>query len=201
MVFMGSIEGKKGRYGFFSDVAYVDLGNTKTNTRNFTLGHNALPAGLSADLSLDIKATAWTTAGTYALVAKPEYSLDMLAGARMLNIRPTLGWTLNGNVNNAPIPPRTGTEASDKTNWDAVIGVKGRANFGSERKWFVPYYLDIGAGNSQRTWQTSAGLGYQFGWGSVTATWRYMDYQFKSSTSGVQSLTLNGPAIAASWQW
>ena len=200
MVFMGTIEGRKGRYGFYSDVAYIDLGNTKTNTRDFTLGQRPLPAGLTADLSLDLKATAWTTAGTYALVAKPEYALDLLAGARMLNIRPTLGWAFNGSIAGVALPGRSGTEAIDKTNWDAVIGVKGRANFGAERKWFLPYYLDIGAGNSQSTWQTSVGLGYQFGWGSVSANWRYLDYQFKSDST-VQSLTLNGPAVAATWQW
>ena len=200
MTFMGTIEGKKGMYGFFSDVAYVDLGGSKSGVRNFSLGHGGLPANLNAELSLDLKATVWTTAGTYALVSKPEYTLDLLAGARMLNMKQTLGWTFSGNLNATPIPGRTGTDAIDKTNWDAVIGVKGRANVGSDRKWFVPYYLDVGTGNSELTWQTSVGLGYQFGWGGVTASWRYMDYQFKSG-SAVQSLTLNGPAIAATWQW
>ena len=200
MTFMGNIEGRKGAYGFFSDVAYVNLGNSKTNSRDFTLGHSGLPVDLNADLSLDLKATAWTTAGTYALVSKPEYALDLLAGARMLNIKPTLGWTFTGNIGATPIPGRTGTNVIEKTNWDAVIGVKGRANIGNDRKWFVPYYLDLGAGNSELTWQTSAGLGYQFGWGSMTASWRYLDYQFKSD-SAVRSLTLNGPALAATWQW
>jgi len=200
MVFMGTIEGKKGAYGFFSDVAYIDLGNSKTNTRDFSLGQHELPAGLSANLQYDLKATAWTTAATYALVAKPDYSLDLLAGARMLNIKPSLSWQFGGNIAGTPLPGVSGSEAHDKTNWDAMIGLKGRATIGAERKWFVPYYLDVGTGNSDLTWQTSIGLGYQFGWGSVTASWRYLDYEFKSD-SVVQSLTLNGPAIAATWQW
>ena len=201
MVFMGTIEGKKGRYGFYSDVAYIDLGGSKSGTRDFSLGHAGLPVGLTADLSLDLKATAWTLAGSYALVSKPDYTLDLLAGARMLNIRPSLSWAFGGTYpNGTPLPGVTGSEAQDKTNWDAVIGVKGRANIGSEHKWFVPYYLDVGTGNSDLTWQTSVGLGYKFGWGSLTANWRYLDYDFKSG-SAVQSLTLNGPAIAATWQW
>ena len=37
----------------------------------------------------------------------------------------------------------------------------------------MPYYVDVGTGQSQLTWQVNAGLGYQFDWGSVLATWRW----------------------------
>jgi hypothetical protein len=36
-------------------------------------------------------------------------------------------------------------------NWDAIVGLKGRATFGEEHRWFVPYYLDVGTGESSLT--------------------------------------------------
>ena len=200
MAFMGNIGAKKGKYGFFTDVAYVDLGASKSGVRDFTLGHGLLPVGLSADLSYDIKATAWTTAGTYTLVASPDHTMDLLGGVRMLDMSQTLGWTFNGNAGATPLPGRTGSDSPSKTNWDGIIGVKGRINLDAGKKWFLPYYLDVGTGNSDLTVQTYAGVGYHFGWGSVTGVWRYMDYNFKSGNFA-KDLTLNGPAIAATWYW
>jgi hypothetical protein len=30
--------------------------------------------------------------------------------------------------------------------------------FGDKREWFVPYYADVGTGQSERTWQLYGGL-------------------------------------------
>jgi hypothetical protein len=76
----------------------------------------------------------------------------------------------------------------------------GRARFGSELAWFVPYYVDIGTGNSKLTWQAIAGLGYSFGWGDVVTVWRYLDYDFDSGEAA-QSLTFNGVAIGLSFRF
>ncbi len=53
---------------------------------------------------------------------------------------------------------------------------------GDERKWFVPFYVDVGTGQSKLTWQINAGVGYQFDWGALVASWRYLDYSFKSDS-------------------
>ena len=44
-----------------------------------------------------------------------------------------------------------------------------------------------GRRQSQFTWQGIAGVGYQFGWGSVIAAWRYLDYDFKSGQGGAEA--------------
>ena len=72
--------------------------------------------------------------------------------------------------------------------------------FGESRKWFVPYYVDIGTGESNLTWQAMGGIGYSFGWGDVVAAWRYIDYDMKSGKK-IESMTFNGPAIAAVFHW
>jgi hypothetical protein len=198
--FMGTFEGRKGQWGFWTDLVYADFGATKSAFRDFDVGEVGLPVGVSADLGLDVKSWIWTAAGSYRLVSTPEYSSDLLAGARLMDMRQTLGWTFNGDIAGLPLPGRTGAAEVRLNNWDAVVGVKGRASFGADRRWYVPYYLDVGAGQSKLTWQAIGGLGYEFNWGSVLATWRYLSYDLKSG-SPIQSLYLSGPTLGVSFRW
>ena len=95
---------------------------------------------------------------------------------------------------------RIGSRTVTEQNWDAVVGVKGRIGIGANREWFVPYYLDIGTGDSDLTWQGVVGIGYAFPWGEVIATWRYLDYNFKSSAK-VDDLKMNGPLLGVALHW
>lgn len=45
-----------------------------------------------------------------------------------------------------------------------------------------------------------AGIGYSFGWGDLVAAWRYPDYDMKSG-SNIESMTFNGPTMAAVIHW
>ena len=95
---------------------------------------------------------------------------------------------------------RTGTSEIKGTKTDGIVGVKGRFNFGENREWFVPYYLDVGTGQTDLTWQAVGGLGYAFNWGEVFAVWRYLDYNFKSS-SRIEDVNFNGPALGVAFRW
>jgi hypothetical protein len=198
--FMGSLEGRNGQRGFWTDVVYADFGASKSAFRDFSVGSAGLPVGVSADLGLDLKSRIWTTVGSYNLVAKPEYASDLAAGMRLLDMKQRLNWSFNGDISGLPLPGRSGSAESSINNWDAVVGVKGRAKFGADRKWFVPYCLDVGTGQSKFTWQAITGVGYDFNWGSVLATWRYTSYDLKSS-SAIQSVYLSGPTIGVAFRW
>lgn len=200
MAFMGSLEARKGAWGGFTDVLYVDLGNSKSGFRDMTIGGSQIPADASANVNFDLKSTVWTLAGTYRPVADVRQPLDVFAGARMLDVRQTLGWQLAGNVGSVALPGRAGSREAKLQNWDAIVGVKGRLTLGAERKWFVPYYVDVGAGESQLTWQAMTGIGYSFGWGDVVGAWRYLDYKMKSG-GAIDSLNLSGPTLAAVFHW
>jgi hypothetical protein len=199
MTFMGNLAVTNGHWGLWTDLVYADFGHSKQNFREFSIGGQPLPGGVDANMVLDLKSWIWTTLGTYRFASTPEYTADALAGVRMLDMQQTLSWSLNGNIRPLPIS-RTGTSQLDLNNWDAVIGVKGVASFGDERKWFVPYYLDIGAGESKFTWQANLGIGYKFGWGALVASWRYLDYEMKSDQA-IQSLSMNGPLVGAVFQF
>jgi len=198
--FMGTLGARKGKWGLWTDLVYTDFNASKQSSRDFTIGRLALPAGVDADLDLDIKVSLWTLAGTYELSATPEYTLDLLAGVRLLDARQTLTWSLNGDISGLALPGRTGSGEAAADNWDAIIGVKGQAYVGPARKWFIPYHFDIGTGESDFAWQVNAGIGYRFEWGSVVASWRYLDYDMKSGEQ-IQSLDLSGPLIGVAFRW
>ena len=197
---MGSFEARRGPWGGFTDIVYVNFGNNKAGTRDLSVGGVPLPADVSANVDLDLKGFAWTIAGMYRVVPDPVSPVDVFAGARLLDIKETLAWQLSGNLGTIPLPGRGGNQEVDATNWDAIVGVKGRFGLGSDRKWFVPYYLDVGTGESEFTWQAWAGIGYSFGLVEVVGSWRYLDYHMKSGKA-IESLSFNGPAVSVVFRW
>jgi hypothetical protein len=82
---------------------------------------------------------------------------DLLGGARLLKMKPTLGYSITGDLGPIVLPGRNGSKQVNESIWDGIIGVKGRYAFGDDNKWFVPFYLDVGTGQSQLTWQISGG--------------------------------------------
>lgn len=88
--------------------------------------------------------------------------MNIVAGTRMLNLEEDLTWKFNGDISGLPIAERTGSSHAKDTQWDAIVGVKGKFTFGADRQWYVPCYLDVGTGESALTWQAMTGLGHSF---------------------------------------
>ena len=201
MTFQGALDAHNGRWGMFTDVVYVDVGGIKTHSHDFSIGNVGIPVTATADLNLDIKALVWTLAGEYRIASDAAWTVDALAGARMLQMKPTLGYSITGDIGPIVLPGgRSGSKQVDESLWDGIVGFKGRYAFGDDRKWFAPFYFDIGTGQSQLTWQVSGGVGYNFDWGSAFATWRYLDYNFKSGEP-LADTTFNGPMLGVAFRW
>jgi len=199
-LFMGSFEASNGAWGFATDLVYVHFGNSKSNTREFSIGNAGVPVGTTANLDWNLRASAWTIAGTYRVASEPSISVDVLGGARLLDLRQNLTWDISGSLGALPPSSRTGAAEANQNLWDAIVGVKGRYRFGGDRRWVAPFYADVGAGESAGTTQLAAGLGYGFGWGEVNAMWRYLHYRFKSG-SIASDVTLNGPQVGVVVRW
>lgn len=197
--FMGAIDARKGPWDFFTDVLYMDVSGSKSQTRELSIGGMPIPVGITADANLKITSTLWTLAGGYRFIATPQWTLDVFGGARDLVLSETLGYTLSADVGPLAGPLRQGSSSIHVNNWDGILGAKGRFMFGDRREWFVPYYVDVGTGESKYTWQTYAGLGYGFSWGELVGVWRYIDYHFSASSN--PTLKLNGPAIGVAFHW
>jgi hypothetical protein len=200
MAFMGALEARKGPWGVATDVIYLDLGTTKKATRDFGIGHADIPATVNADLKLGLTGWLWTLAGSYEFVRQDNFSMSVLAGARMLDLKEDLHWTFNGDISSLPPIEQSGSRSAKDTQWDAIVGLKGRATFGAERNWYVPYYVDVGTGDSSLTWQGMLGLGYSFESVDVMGVWRYLDYDLGDNTP-IRSISFNGPALAVTFRF
>lgn len=197
---MGALDGRHGRWGLATDVIYLDLGASTKRTRDFGIGDVDIPATVDANLRLDVTGWLWTLQGSYSVVDRDNFSINALAGARMLDLEQTLGWTFNGDISSLPLPGRAGSDRAKADQWDAIIGAKGRGTIGAGNNWYVPYYVDIGTGESDLTWQVMVGLGYRFNTIDVTGVWRYLDYDLGHSTS-IQSIDFNGPALGVTFRF
>lgn len=196
--FMGAFEARKGPWGVFTDLIYVHASGSQSATRSLSIGGVSIPAGVTADAHLDVKSTIWTLAGEYRVVSAPQATLDLLIGTRALYLDQHLSWQFSSDVGPFVGPGRQGASEVNPNNWDGIVGAKGRLIFGDGHTWFMPYYLDVGTGASQLTWQGYGGVGYAFSWGEILGVWRYLDYHFSSHSS---TIAFNGPAIGVDFRW
>ena len=64
----------------------------------------------------------------------------------------------------------------------------------------MPFYLDVGTGQTELTWQGVAGIGYSFRWGDVVGVYRYLAWNGKSGKP-LQDLNLGGPMVGVELHW
>lgn len=91
---------------------------------------------------------------------------------------------------------RAGSASMDQSVWDGIIGARGRLAL--DDRWFVPYYVDFGAGDSNWTSQAMVGLGYGFRWGDVTLAVRSLSYEFDENDV---DLRMTRPALGVAFRW
>jgi hypothetical protein len=183
-VFMGTFEAKKGKWGAFTDVLYLDLSDEGTV--------NVSPAGgpgLTVNADNDLKGIVWMIAGEYAAVQNPSVQLDLVAGARYYSIKPEMNLKIDG-----PLPPEIPDRNVSKRvdAWDGIVGIKG--SFALGKGWFVPYYADIGTGESKLTWQMLGGVGYRYEWFSISGVYRHLEYDLDKDDVDLD-LSFSGPAV------
>ena len=197
--FVGGFWARYERWGLYTYVIYLDLEGTRTGSDLINIAGHPLNIDTTTTARLVIRDSYALVAGTYRIVTDPAYSLDVLVGGRFFDQHRSLDWQLSGNVASIPLASRSGSRTVDQSGVDAILGLTGR--FGpTGHGWFAPYYLDVGTGNSDLTWQANAGVGYGWHWGEVAAGWRYMHYQF-SANRYIESLGLNGPVVAILFRW
>jgi hypothetical protein len=187
-------EVRKGDWSVFTDYIYLDF--TGQNSRVKTVTG---PAGLVSDTidlgsSASLRADVWTLAASYTAWRTDAGHLDVLAGTRYLGVNTSADWHVAGTL--GVLPERRGYISSKIGDWDAIVGVKGELRLGSEGKWFMPYYLDVGGGSGNTTWQALIGAGYRYGWGAVTLSVRSLWYDFNGKTDDIR---FTGPALGATF--
>lgn len=195
---MGAFGVSYNRWGFSTDVLYMNLGHTKNGYKDFVLP-NQEPASLSASVNLTIKALIVTSAFSYKLVEQPDFAFSGLAGARYLSLKPSLSYYFSADLANNPTIPRGGERSVSGDKVDAIVGFKGQWMFGDSRHWGLPFYADVGGGDSKLTWQLAGGVGYHMGSWEVGALYRKINYHINSS--GLTDMSIAGPMIGGLYRW
>ena len=163
MAFMGTFGARKNNWSFLVDVIYLDVKDEGSVD------------GIGG--SVELRGWVVTPDVGYTVLKGDRGHLDLHVGARYLY--------LESDIRLGP----DGIDESDNI-WDGIIGVRGRVNLTD--KLYLPYYLDIGTGGSEMTWQASAGLGYQFKHFDIVAGYRYLEWDFDDSAV-FDNLDFNGP--------
>ena len=185
--FMGAVGARKGKWSLMLDAIYMDV----KDSGSVTVPVDGLLLGINGSLEL----TAWivTPSVGYNLLQTERVRFDVLAGARYLYLKSDVKANFS-----APLPPIQLRDTVSDSIWDGIIGVKGHINL--SKNWYLPYYADIGTGNSNMTWQVFGGVGYRFKRLDLVAAYRYMDYNFDDSYV-FEDLNLHGPFLGVKFKF
>ena len=142
-----------------------------------------------------------TLSGGKTVVRKDDYYMDALLGWRRFDMTAEL------EVIEPPVPniaPSLSPGQKFKSNLqfnDVFVAVNGNYQFAGS-SWSMPYYADIGTGDSDLTWQAMIGVDYAFGWGKLHMSYRHLDYDFGNvgNFTDLQT-TFSGPTIGAKFEF
>lgn len=196
LAFMLTADAHKGRYGVLTDIIYVDLDQEASVDR--IVGPGGLVAiPVDVDSSSEVKSWVWTLALGVRMGAPSDRNPEAFAGFRYLRADTTLNWSFVGPLG---LFPRSGSFSQEEDVWDAIFGVRGRAPFGESERWALTYYVDVGGGDSDLTWQAVAGIAYAYDWGDLRVAWRHLQYE-QSPDKLINDMTLSGPAFGATFRF
>jgi opacity protein-like surface antigen len=178
--FMGVFEARKGRWSILTDINYTELSPSAT-TRDV----------LFSSAEMKMKQFLGNVALNYQVVATEQTSVSLYAGTRIngLDVSASLNRVDGGIV----------SESGDEYWYDAIVGVRLRQHLSGP--WYFRLTGDIGAGDSDSTWQLaglfeyrlkeniSLGLGYR---------WLDTDYANGGFTYDVQA---SGLVLGAEFRW
>lgn len=186
MAFMGAFEARKGKWSIVTDAIYMDVKARDSQNATFP-GFGSVTAKSSVELK------AWIVSPTarYLVSETDKARFELLGGVRYLYLDAEAKVSLDGaNV-------LDGTQSG--SNWDAIVGA--HLEYQLNDKWYLPVYLDVGAGNSKSTWQGMAGIGYRFNRLSMILTYRYLDYDFKNDSPILGGMTMKGPLAGVTFRF
>jgi hypothetical protein len=195
------------RFSLLSDIMYVNLSSSSSHLKTGNLAllpSNPVTGNADLDVSTRVSTGIWTTSGGYTVLQGDWGHVDALAGFRLLfvdtktNHAGSLTFT-GPEGGTATVFDNSGSLSLSRDIWNGVAGLRGRINIPNS-SFYVPFYGDVGGGDSDLTYQVSGGIGYQTGWADLSLGWRYLAFN-QSSTSVVKSLSLNGPYLAATFKF
>ena len=195
---MAVASARKGNWELFTDIVYADISSLDSKVREIRTPGGIIHPDVNINVNVGLKSTVWTLGAGYTVARSDQGNLDIIGGARYLDVKSSVGVNAfgpNGRFGKS-------VDTTDKMNiWTGIIGVAGALRLSDDAKWYMPYEADFGAGSSSTTsFNGILGVGYKFGWGDLLVAWRYLDYKMDSNAV-VEKLIMSGPAIGARFYW
>lgn len=177
---MAGLEARKARWSLIGDIIYLDVSADKSGSLT--------DVGLvTVNADVGVEGLVMNLLAGYNLASTDAASADVIFGARYLDVDAKL------KVNVSAPVQTPGLEFSGSEDiWDAVVGLKGGIRL--SKSFYVPYYVDIGAGQSDFTWQAIVGVGWKPRWGEITVGYRHIDWEFESG-GAIADISFSGPGI------
>jgi hypothetical protein len=195
-VLMLAGEARRGGWSLRADVIYLDFSNQRSRVETITGPGGQIEIPVDAGTKSSFTGLeAQVTMGRW-LLDEPKRSVEIFGGLRYLDINFDLDWEFDTPLD---LLPQSGHIEQGAAPLDLIVGTNARFGLG-DGKWFVPLHADLGTGDSNLTWQLSAGVGYSFSWGDLLLVYRHLEYQ-QDDGELLESLALSGPAMGASFRF
>lgn len=170
--FMGSLEGRKGEFGFLVDAVGMTLHQKK-----------AAPRGFLGDVDAKPTQQAYALAGMWR-VSDGVTPIDLVGGVRSNYVK------LDLDLSPSALAPQGRSLQKSRTWVDGYVGT--RIQHSLSPPWSVVGYADIGGGGSDSTWQFLAGVNYaispamtaRFGYRLIKVDYHRDDFLYDISTGG-----------------
>ena len=184
---MGAYQAKKGKWSVLADGLYLDLSAKKTLDLIPPIGGDLI--NVTTDVKAGLDGMVLQLAGGYNLYLDEGTTTDFVFGARYLDLSTDLLFTFNLGPSDLDLKaPVSGSGNS----LDAIIGLKGK--FSMADRWFIPWYVDIGAGDSDFTGQVIGGVGFKASERTnITLVYRYLEWDLGGDV--IDDLNFSGPAL------
>jgi hypothetical protein len=192
-------EARKNNWSIFGDAIYLNFGGNSASVS--TKGSSIFARETASNAETSLKGTLIQLGGGYTVLQLPRANLDAIAGIRYLYVGSTLNASFQANFGGPGLGLNPQINVSQHENiYDGFIGVRGRVSLTEDGRWYIPFYLDVGTGTTDFTWQAMAGIAYRMKWGDVALTYRYLEFR-DSGDQLVQSLRFNGPALNVTFRF
>jgi opacity protein-like surface antigen len=187
LTFMAGLTARKDKFSLLVDVIYMDL----EDSSNYTLTRG--PLGLRSLSVTNLEMTAWvvTPAAAYNILDTDRIEINVLAGARYLYLETDVDLVREGPLETIRFSP-----SGSGSVWDGIVGARGKVTL--NERWDIPFHFDVGAGDTDLTWQAFGGIEYSFSRLSLVAGYRHLEWDFDDDDTGgdlFDDLYISGPVL------
>ncbi|HET9028992.1 MAG TPA: hypothetical protein VFN49_02360 [Candidatus Aquilonibacter sp.] len=134
----------------------------------------------------------WELAAGVTFVRGRSGDASVFIGTRHAPLKANLDYTATIGASGAL--SRSGSTRVSQATDDVIFGFNGSVVIGNH--WFVPYYIDMGSGANQQTWQGYIGVGYGFQHGQrLIATYRTLNYYGFPADAPITKFVMSGPML------